>query len=856
MLRPLDIKNISGLSQSQVREQIEKFGYNELPSAETRHLGKIILDVFTEPMFLLLVACGAIYLFSGKTDEALMLLGFVFVIMSITIIQERKAERALEALRDLSCPRALVIRDGQPYRIPGREVVIGDMIVLCEGDRIPADGIVRSAISLSVDESLLTGEAVPVRKSATDGEPTYSPPGGDDLPYVYSGSIVVQGQGIAQVTKIALDTEIGKIGKAIKSIEPSATNIQKETACLVRTLAIVGIICCLLVVMAIGFNSGKWKDGILAGLTLAMAMLPEEFPVVLTIFLALGAWRISKKHVLTRNMSAIETLGSATVLCVDKTGTLTQNQMTIAKLFARSEFLNVREIHEKSYELPENFHELIEFGTLASQKEPFDPMEKSLRELCSHYLSCTEHWHDDWSLIQEYPLSKTLLAVSHVWQSPNGQDYIIAAKGAPEAIMDLCHLSEKQTQDIAEKVSLMAQDGLRVLGVAKSSFQKTSLPVGQHDFTFEFLGLVGLYDPIRPSVPQAIQECLSAGIRVVMITGDYPKTAQNIAQKIGLKNPDIVTTGPELVQFTPTQLIEKVKIANIFARVVPEQKLLLVNALKESGEIVAMTGDGVNDAPALKSAHIGIAMGERGTDVARESSALVLLKDDFSSIVEAVKMGRRIFDNLQKAMSYILAVHVPIAGMTLIPVLFGWELVLLPVHVVFLELVIDPACSTVFESEPEEKNVMKRPPRNTTTPLFGISQILLSLLQGTIVLLIVLGIFGVSCWIGHPDSPKTLSADARTLAFTTLIIANLGLIMSNRSLTKPLFTMRQSHNPTAWWICGGTLTFLGLVIYVPFLRNLFMFQTLHINDLFICLCAGIVSILWFEIFKFFRYRQS
>lgn len=856
MSHKLDIRNIHGLTQNQVKEQVKKFGYNELPSAERRNIVRIILDVVTEPMFLLLVACGSIYFFSGKVDEAAMLLGFVFVIMGITIVQERKAEHALEALRDLSCPRALVIRDGQPQRIPGREVVVGDMIVLCEGDRIPADALVMSAISLSVDESLLTGEAVPVRKMETDQELRPTAPGGEDLPFVYSGTLVVQGQGIAKVLSIGLETEIGKIGKAIKAVPCEATNIQKETGRLVRTLAIVGLLCCVVVVIAYGLNSGNWLEGILAGITLAMAMLPEEFPVVLTIFLALGAWRISQKNVLTRRIPAVETLGSATVLCVDKTGTLTQNQMTIARLFAGSEFLDVTNAQNTLREMPENFHELIEFGTLASQKTPFDPMEKALRELCSRYLSSTEHWHEDWNLVQEYPLSKRLLAVSHVWQSPDGQDYVIAAKGAPEAIFDLCHLSKEQEQELANKTTLMAQDGLRVLGVAKSHFQKASLPIEQHDFVFEFLGLVGLHDPVRPSVPAAIQECYQAGIRVVMITGDYPKTAQNIAKQIGLSNLETVITGPELLKYTPDELAQRVKSTNIFARVVPEQKLLLVNALKQAGEIVAMTGDGVNDAPALKAAHIGIAMGERGTDVARESAALVLLKDDFSYIVEAVKMGRRIFDNLQKAMSYILAVHVPIAGMTLIPALLGWELVLLPVHVVFLELVIDPACSVVFEAEPEEKNVMRRPPRNPQSPLFGTKQILLSLLQGLSVLIIVLGIFCISRWIGHPDSPKNLDANARALTFTTLIIANLGLIMSNRSLTKSLWIMLRSYNAALWWVVGGALGFLGLVLYVPFLRNLFSFQALHLTDLLICLGAGIISILWFEIFKWLRYRQE
>jgi Ca2+-transporting ATPase len=726
-------------------------------------------------------------------------------------------------------------------------VVRGDMIVLTEGDRVPADAAIVSCVNLSVDESLLTGESAPVGKSACEGDEGIGRPGGEDLPFVFSGTLVVQGFGIAEVRATGVGTEIGKIGRALQTIEPEETMLQKETGRLVQRLALAGLSLCGIVVVVYGLTRMNWLNGLLAGITLAMAMLPEEFPVVLTVFLALGAWRISRKRVLTRRVPAVETLGSTTVLCVDKTGTLTLNRMTVRKIFAGGRFFTAGPPHSP---LPEDFHEVVEFGMLASQTDPFDPMEKALREFGKSSLSETEHIHDNWSMVQEYPLSNSLLTVSRVWRSPDDSDYVIAAKGSPEAILDICHLSAEEIVTISEQIDAMAGEGLRVIGVAKAAFRHADLPAGQHDFVFRFLGLIGLADPVRPGVAEAIAECRRAGIRVVMITGDYPVTARNIGAQIGLTHQDEIITGPELDSLGDAELREKIRAVDIFARVVPEQKLRLVNAHKANGEVVAMTGDGVNDAAALKSAHIGIAMGGRGTDVAREASAIVLLDDDFSSIVQAVRMGRRIFDNLKKAMAYILAVHVPIAGMSLLPVLFNWPLVLLPVHIVFLELIIDPACSVVFEAEREEADVMVRPPRNLSAPLFGRRMISFSLLQGLGVLVIVFGVFLTAMHSGQGEW------DARALAFTTLIVANLGLILTNRSWSRTILDTLRSPNPALWWVLGGAVFFLGMVLYVPFLRALFRFSMLHSVDLAICAVAGVVSIFWFELFKVIRNRRN
>jgi len=828
-----------GLTEDEVTQRRVKDGYNELPSTQRRSFQRIALDVVQEPMFLLLIACGILYLILGDLEEALMLLGFVVVVMGITLYQERRTERALEALRDLSSPRALVIRDEEQRRIPAQELVSDDLVLLSEGDRVPADAIVLNSANLTVDESLLTGESVPVRKSAWDGKEKTGRPGGDDLPFVYSGTLVVKGRGTTRVSATGLRTEVGKIGKALQTLEPEETSLQRQTKHIVRYFAIVGLILCATVVVVFGLTRGDWLNGLLAGITLAMATLPEEFPVVLTIFLALGAWRISHHHVLTRRMPAVETLGAATVLCVDKTGTITLNRMRVSELAVGNEFYKV---DDDPNSLPEQFHGLVEFSILASPPDPFDPMEKAMTELGRFSLSGTEHIHQDWELMREYPLSERMLATLRVWRSPNHDDYVIAGKGAPEAIADLCHFDKKQFDTMNAQIEVMANQGLRVIGVMRGLFSSPELPTGHHDFEFQFMGLLGLSDPVRPEVSNAIQECYDAGIRVIMITGDYPGTAKSIAEQIGLRSPGQIMTGPQLDQIDDDTLRERIKNVNVFARVVPEQKLRIVDALKDD-EIVAMTGDGVNDAPALKSANIGIAMGGRGTDVARESAALVLLDDNFASIVQAVRMGRRIFDNLRKAMSFIVSVHIPIAGMSLIPVLLNWPLILLPVHVVFLELIIDPACSVVFEAQPEETNVMRRPPRRLSDPLFGRPMMMRSFFQGLSVLAIVFAVFVIVMTISQNDS------EARAASFATLVIANLGLISSNRDWTRSFFKTLRTRNMALWWVSGGTALFLFLALTVPSLQSLFRFAPLHAIDLILGLGAGLLSILISESLK-------
>jgi Ca2+-transporting ATPase len=837
-----------GLSQIQATRRLAEDGPNALPGGRRRTLVAIVGETVREPMFLLLLAAGTLYMVFGSLHEGLTLFGFVLVTLGLTLYQEGKTEHAIEALRDLTSPRALVIRDGQNQRIAGRDVVRDDLLRLNEGDRVPADAMLLSADGLQVDESLLTGEAVPVSKVAALGEAAPARPGGDDLPWIYAGTLVVKGHGLARVTATGARSEIGRIGIALGALAIERSPLQKQTAKLVRNLAMLALALSVALVLVHGWMRGDWLQALLAGIALAMAMLPEEYPVVLTVFPALGARRLSRGGVLTRRINAIETLGATTVLCTDKTGTLTENRMTVSKLVAGGVALdaNFSVDGQTPADLPEVFHTLVEYSILASVVDPFDPMEQAFHRLGTQFLAQTEHLHRDWRVVQTYALSPELRAMAHVWAAPAGGAYVVAAKGAPEAVVELCHLDAPARACIAAAVDALAADGLRVLAVAQGRFEGEPWPAAEHDFDFEFLGLLGLSDPLRPQVAAAIAECRQAGIRVLMITGDYPATARAMAHQAGLAAGEgELLTGDELTSLSNDALRTRIASVSVCARIAPEQKLRIVQALKARGDIVAMTGDGVNDAPALRASHVGIAMGVRGTDVAREAASLVLLDDDFASIVRAVRLGRRIFDNLRKSMSYILAVHVPIAGMALLPVLLGWPALLYPMHIAFLELIIDPACSLAFESEPAEAHVMHRPPRVSEAPLFGGATLWLALLQGVGVLAVVLAAYA---WADQ-RLPET---EARAFAFATLVVANLALIFSNRSGTGPLWASLRTPNPTLWTVVGVAFALLLLALYVPWAAGVLRFSALPVHELGLSCALGLAAVLWFEGVKWAR----
>ncbi len=827
----------SSLSSSEARQRLERDGPNELPAASNRGAWVLLREVCLEPMFLLLVACGAIYLALGDRHEALMLLGFVLVVVAITYVQKRRSERSLEALRDLSSPRALVVRDGQPIRIAGRELVVGDMVLLAEGDRVPADLHLIEASALSVDESLLTGESAPVLKQAGgSGSEAHSAHQHQAL----AGTLVTQGTGKGVVLATGPRSALGRIGASLRSMATEATPVQAETQRIVTWVAAIGLSLAGGLALAWGLSRGDWLHGLLAGLTLAMAILPEELPVVLTIFLGLGAWRLAREKVLTRSMPAVELLGATTVLCVDKTGTLTMNRMTVRRLWSDGleQDLGTTPVPD----LPESLHPVLEYAVLASHRRAFDPMESAIGEAGHRYLAGTEHLHADWGLVDDYPLSPQMLAMSRVWQSPDRQDRLVAAKGAPEAIMDLCHLDPDRHDGIAKQVEAMAGEGLRVLGVARALFPAGDLPGGQHDFEFEFMGLVALEDPVRPDVPAAIAECRAAGIRVVMITGDHPRTALSIARQAGLSAEGHAVTGPELDQLDDTALAARLTDTNVFCRVQPHQKLRLVQAFRARGDVVAMTGDGVNDAPALKAAHIGVAMGARGTDVAREAAALVLLNDDFASLVTAVRYGRRVFANLRKAIAFVLAVHLPIIGLSIVPLVAGWPMVLMPVHILFLQLIIDPACSIVFEAEPLESDAMRLPPRRTDARLFDAQVLLRGLIQGCGLLGIVLVAYVFARSASGSDET------ARALAFAVLVVSNLALIHVNRRWGAGRDPKRP-WNLAFVWIAVATCAVLALVLRVPAIAGLFRFATPSATLVLAGTALCLVALAWFELAK-------
>lgn len=824
-----------GLTTEEARESLRRNGYNELTSTRPKNLLLIAKEVFREPMFLLLLACGGLYIFLGDFREGIILLGAIVVIIFITFYQYRKTENALEALKKLSSPRALVIRDGTEIRIPGREVVPGDVLILNEGDRIPADALLLNSTNLTVDESLLTGESVPVIKSAgVNSEDTQG--------NIFSGTLVVQGKALAAVIATGAHTQFGKIGGTLQSIRQDETRLQKEMKKLIRNLFLIGIIISLLVIVAFYLARGGFLQSLLNGLAAAMAILPEEFPVVLTIFLALGAWRLSKKRVLTRNPSAIETLGSATVLCTDKTGTITQNKMEMVALYDGNELIEKKDFNHKQHQIID----LIRSAYEATGQGSVDPMEQAIVKV--HRTIFPER-QLDFKLVKEYPFSRKLLTMTQVIETAENQ-VSVSAKGAPEAIIQLCNLNTAEKATHEQAIHAMAAKGFRVIGVASAEYPGSNLPASQHEFEFKFVGLIGFEDPIRPEVPQAIKECGEAGIKVIMITGDFPVTARSIARQIGIPEEGQIITGPELQQMSNETLRRTIANTSIFARVVPEQKLRIVQALKANNEVVAMTGDGVNDAPALKAAHIGIAMGNKGTDVAREASSLVLLDDNFASIVSGLRQGRRIFDNLEKAMSYILAIHIPIIGLTLIPAFFpGIPLLLMPLHIVFMELIIDPVCSVAFETEQEEKGIMKRPPRDPNEKFFGATKILISIGKGMLLLLMVMVIYFLSLNEGHTDG------EVRAITFSALIVGNIFLILSDLSKTRTFISVFQEKNHTASIILLSSVIMLVLSISVPGLQKTFNFEFPGYRHFLSSFTGAVLMLLILEALKFTKSRK-
>ncbi|MCF7220366.1 cation-translocating P-type ATPase [Marilutibacter chinensis] len=778
----------AGLSSSEAAARLRRDGPNTLPQPDRRSRWRILRDVLTEPMLLLLLAAACVYLLLGDPREASLLAASVVLVIALTFHNERKSEDALQALRDLSSPRARVERDRRLTVLAASELVVGDRIHVAEGDRVPADARVRESAGLQADESLLTGESVPVQLDAADS----------DRCTLHAGTLVVSGHGIATVTATGARTAVGRIGAALHAIQPSPTPMQREIRRMVWLFAALSLASCALMVGLYVATRGNWLEALLAGITLAIANIPEEFPVVLTVFLALGAWRMSQRNALVRRTPAIEALGAITVLCVDKTGTLTENRMAVAESLPSAD-------DDRPGGQGAASARLLETAALAGLPDSHDPMDRALRAASdSAPQPALEH-------LGEYPLTPALPALAHVWISPGGASAQVACKGAPEAVVGLCRLRAETRGQALQAASAMARRGLRVLGVAVASWPAGAgappLPASMEEFGFEWLGLVGFADPLRDGIPRAVCEARAAGIRPVMLTGDHVETAIAIAHEAGLMDRGNAMTGRELDELDDLALHRRLAEVDVFARVRPEHKLRLVDAMRRSGEVVAMTGDGVNDAPALLAAHVGIAMGGRGTDVAREAASIVLLDDNFVSIVEAIRAGRRIYDNIHRAVRYILAVHVPITGLALLPLITGGPLLLLPLHVVFIELIIDPACAIVFEREPAAPDLMRRPPRPPGARLLGPRELLVCLAQGTALFAVVVAAYAIGAAHALP-TPQVAA-----LAFTSLVAGNLGLI----ALYRPRRPWRQSlRQPNIAFVAVVALALATLLLATRF----------------------------------------
>lgn len=810
--------NMEGLSEREAALLLSKFGLNELPAEKKGSLFDSAVKVVREPMILLLILAGVISFVLAERVDGMLLISTVFIIIGISLFQERRTETALSALRSLSAPQALVIRSGKRIRIPTKEVVPGDLIQLLEGDRVPADAEIIDLKYLVLDESLLTGESVPVTKNLGD--------------QVFTGTLVVRGHGIAIVRTTGKSTELGRIGSSLSGMKEQLTRLQLSISRIVKGIGIGALLTVTFVIAVYGVTRGNWLEGALAGIAVAMALIPEELPVILTIFMTLGAWRMTKVGVIVRRTATIEALGSVTVLCVDKTGTLTKNEMKIEEL----KLLNGDTWNASSAFNPD-FEELISIGSLATPTVAFDPMDLAFKTLeTSNRLA-------SYKSLSEIPLSKERLIYTHVWQKENR--VIVAAKGAPEHIARICGLSETQLNSFHDLVATSASHGFRVIAVAKMELSESEFRSKKIDeIGLQFLGFSLLRDPIRDGVPDAINLCRAAGIRTIMITGDHPATAIAVANEIGIPSSSFMT-GEILSQASDSDLREKVKSVSIFARVTHDHKLRLINALKTNGEIVGMTGDGINDAPALRAADIGIAMGGRGTDVAREASDMIITDDNFVSIVSGIKRGRTIFSNIKKAIIYVIAIHVPIFGMAIIPILNPlWPLVFLPALIAFHEIVIDPAASIVYEVEQSDPEIMNQKPRAATASLISRLDFLYSVLQGLSVFALVAIIYFVSLGNGSSDNR------VRSLTFGTLLISNVILIMINRSRDLTIYrTVFKIKNVAAPWIALLAISILLILINVRVFREAFDLELLAISDYLILAGLSYLSLCWTDLRK-------
>ncbi|WP_291100141.1 MULTISPECIES: cation-translocating P-type ATPase [unclassified Flavobacterium] len=826
--------SLRGLSDEEVMRSREKNGYNSLEHQDKNGFLISLIEMIKEPMFLLLVTATSIYFITGAYADGIFMAAAIVLVSTISLYQESKSRNAIEELKKLLQPKSRVIRNGEITEIPSEEIVLGDLIQIEEGTFVPADGIIIQSNDFSVNESILTGESLAVFKNEKS-----------QINQIFQGTIVASGLAICEVTAIGNQTQLGKIGKSLEAIAEEKTPLQMQIGDFVKKMSIVGLII-FGIVWAINFyNSGLFLDSLLKALTLAMSIIPEEIPVAFTTFMALGAWRLIKMGIIVKQTKTVETLGSANVICTDKTGTITENKMSLAQLY----LLSSDKIVNPKEELDDEELELLRISMWASEPIPFDGMEKALHDAYSKLEIKDER--PDFKLIHEYPLDGNPPMMTHIFENKNGTR-IIAAKGAAEALMAHSNLSEREKQQINIALETMAKEGFRVLGVGISEFLGNEYPKTQQEFPFKFKGLIAFYDPPKENIKAVFDTFYNAGIQVKIVTGDNATTTSTIARQVGFRNPENTLNGDELMAMDEATLRGKVMETTIFTRMFPEAKLKIIKALKENNQIVAMTGDGVNDGPALKSAHIGIAMGKKGTEIAKQAANLILIEDDLAKMIDAIAMGRKIYANLKKAIQYIISIHIPIVLIVFIPLVLGWIYpnIFSPVHIIFLEIIMGPTCSIIYENEPMEPNLMLQKPRPFTTTFFNLKEIIISIVQG---LVITLGLLFVYQYCVQESCSESVT---RTVVFLTLIASNIFLTLANRSFYYSIITTLKYKNNLVLIIIGITVLITSLLLFVPAFSHFFMFDKVSAFQIILSILVGFVSVIWIEIYKGFKRRNQ
>lgn len=826
-------KQLSGLTEAELKTSREKFGFNQAENTIKSAWYTLLFDILKEPMLLLLIAVSVIYVIVGNYSEALFMFGAIIAVSGISFYQDNRSKKALEAIEKLNEPLSTVIRNSKVMQIPTHEIALGDLCIIEEGKMINADGKIVHSNDFSVNEASLTGESFSVFKN----------PETDDNK-VYSGTLVVSGLAVFEVENIGAKTKLGKIGQSIQNIKEEISPLQLQITKFVKWMAFIGI-AVFLTVWAYSFlQSRDIVQSLLAGLTLAMSILPEEIPVAFTTFMALGSWKLMKQGVIIKRSSIVETLGSTTVICTDKTGTITENSMKLKALF---DFKSNQVFDDTSFDKSE-LSELIQFAMWSSEPFPFDPMEKTLHKVYEE--TQTSDQKKDFQMVHEYPLEGKPPLMTHIFENNLGER-IIAAKGAPEAILAVSILSEDEKENLRQQIQEFGKQGYRVLGVAKCDFKGNNFPEKQQEFNFDFLGFTVFYDPPKQNIQQVFRKIYDAGIKVKVITGDNADTSNAIAQQAGIKNNSPAVNGSEITQHSEAELMALLNETTLFTRMFPEAKLSVVNTLKQSGEVVAMLGDGVNDAPALKAAHIGVAMGNKGTEIAKAAAALVITNDDLDKLIIGIEAGRRIYTNIKKAIQYIISIHIPIILTVSLPLFLGWIYpnIFTPVHVIFLELIMGPTCSIVYENEPIEKNAMQQKPRKMTETFLNWRELSISIIQGLMITVGVL--FAYQLAVQNGSNEET----TRAMVFTTLFFANVFLSLTNRSFTYSLFESFKNKNILFPLITLATLILLFAILYIPVFSNFFHVSSLNLKDLGITVLIALVSVLWFELYKL-RKRRS